>query len=170
LHNLFGLSDIFNMPIPHFSYHVSPTYNEALLNKKLLNLAAETEPFIIKSAGLGIFTTETPTVYINLVRSYALTELHQKIWLALRETSTDPVPYYHPNFWTPHITLNGADLHHDTIGDVIRFLSALDFTWDIEVNNLALLSHSDHTFKPPTDPTDRHLQETYVIRRFDFKG
>ena len=46
----------------------------------LSQIARETEPFTIESDGLGIFTGPMPVLYVPIVRSPALSRVHQQVW------------------------------------------------------------------------------------------
>jgi len=90
-------------------------------------------------AGLGVFPGDHPVLYIAVVRSLALSVLHQKLWRELAGASTGAVEYYHPERWMPHITIADGDVLKDHLPEVVRLLSARAFDWEIEVTNLSLI-------------------------------
>lgn len=47
--------------------------------------------------------------------------------------------YYHPEQWVPHVTLAHGDIRQEQLAEAIRVLSQWDFTWQITVDNVALL-------------------------------
>jgi 2'-5' RNA ligase len=125
---------------PHFSYQVADAYDDAACEEFLRTLARRTQPFRVRTAGLGIFTVASPILYIPLVRSLPLTQLHRDIWEGAHQKAPGPVShYYHPDEWAPHITLAQGDIDNDKLAEIIRVLSARNFHWEITVNNLAII-------------------------------
>jgi 2'-5' RNA ligase len=98
--------------------------------------------FHVKTAGLGIFTGTKPVLYIPVVRSPQLTELHREFWPEICKTASGVLSYYAPNMWMPHITIAQGDINHDRLPHVIQLLSERDFAWDITVDNLAVIHDS----------------------------
>lgn len=139
LDSLFGLKAIREAPEPHFSFHVAPQYRLPATREVLRDLAARSQPFQVHSNGLGIFTGETPVLYLNLVRNPALTAYHAQLWQALLPVCPAPDPHYHPDAWLPHVSLAHKDTSSETIGEAVRFLASLDLNWDITIDHLALM-------------------------------
>ena len=125
---------------PHFSYHVAESYDEEPLRTLLKNIIAYQKTFKVKTAGLGIFNGGAPVLFVPIVRDPALTILHQSICPALSTTTNTSLSYYEPQSWMPHITLAQGDLTPQNLPDVIRLLNDRNFAWEIEINNLTLLS------------------------------
>lgn len=145
----FGVHGVYRTPVPHFSYHVAESYETDQLEQFLRDVARRTSPFRVKTNGLGIFTGAAPVLYIPVIRTAALTDLHQQLWHPLSDISGNAQLYYHPDNWRPHITLTHRDVDHDLLPQVIRLLSERLFLWEIVVDNLALLdnSHEIHTVR-----------------------
>jgi len=135
-----GIKGIYVTPYPHYSYHVAEHYDITLLKPLLAQVAAQVDPFEIITTGLGIFTGGlSPVVYVSVVRSPQLTQLHQLLWPQLAGVSAGILEYYHPERWMPHITLGHGDITQENLPAVISLLSAHQFEWKIPINNLALL-------------------------------
>jgi 2'-5' RNA ligase len=140
-----GVRGLYQTPIPHFSYHVAEGYDVHLLEPILRRLASRCAMFRARTAGLGVFPGDHPVLYVAVVRSPALSALHQKLWRELAGASTGAVEYYHPERWMPHITLAHGDMFKDHLPDIVQMLSARAFDWEIEVNNLALICDAGAT-------------------------
>lgn len=135
-----GVRGIYTTPFPHFSYHVAEHYDLAAMETVLHDFAARTAPFDILTTGLGIFTEGlNPVIYVNVARSPTLSRLNAELWPLLTEASTGIAEYYHPHQWVPHITLAQGDVSRENLGDAIRILSTWDFTWQIHIDNIAVL-------------------------------
>lgn len=143
LEKLFGLKRVRETPYPHFSYQVAEDYHLNILDMTLTDFVTSLKPFTVTTSDLDIFTRPQPVFYISVVRTAMLTKLQEDLWTALLPASPEPVTYYHPNLWTPHITLALKDLDSDTLGELARFLGTLDFSWEIEVDHLALIGNVD---------------------------
>jgi len=154
----FDVRGMYVQAFPHFSYQVAEAYDDDYACERFLReLAARTAPFRVRTAGLGIFTVASPILYIPLVRSPALAQLHRDIWEGVRQCVHSAVShYYHPDEWAPHITLAQGDIDYDKLADIVRLLSPRNFHWEINVNNLAIIYDTG--------------REQGIRCRFNFKG
>src|SRR5512139_1427357 len=64
--------------IPHFSWHVAETYHKQKLAPILKDLCDQTQPFTVKTAGIGMFTAEKCVLYISLVTDANLLQFHAR--------------------------------------------------------------------------------------------
>ncbi len=135
----FGLRGIYAARFPHFSYHLAGSYDMAALQPVMEQFALAHSPFMARTTGLGIFTGPQPVLFVPIVRTPELTLLHQDLWLAVAGTANEIAAFYHPHKWVPHITLAHGDLRHETLPHVTRYLSERDFTWEIRIDNLAVI-------------------------------
>lgn len=136
----FDVRGMYVTPYPHFSFQVAEAYDEEACAQALRELAARTHPFRVRTAGLGIFTVANPILYIPVVRSPALSELHAQVWRTVRQVVPGAVAhYYHPEEWAPHITLAHGDIDQDRLAEIVRVLSRRNFHWEVSVNNLAII-------------------------------
>jgi 2'-5' RNA ligase len=157
LEQKFGVRGMFVMQYPHFSYQVAEAYDELACESRLKELAARTRPFRVRTAGLGVFTVASPVLYVPLVRTPQLSELHRDIWDGVGHPTLSPVThYYHPDEWAPHVTLAQGDIDPDRLAEIVRLLSRRNFHWEITVSNLAIIYDTG--------------REQGVRCRFDFKG
>ena len=136
----FDVRGMYVTPYPHFSFQVAEAYDEEACAGFLRSLASRVRPFRVRTAGLGIFTVASPILYIPVVRSPALSELHEEIWRGVRQKIPGAVAhYYHPDEWTPHITLAQGDIDQDKLADIVRVLSRRNFHWEFSVTNLSMI-------------------------------
>jgi hypothetical protein len=73
------------------------------------------------------------------VRSLELTQLHEELWQEVATASSGVQQYYHPGQWIPHITIGFGDISKDNLSQIIPFLAERNFSWEITVDNIALI-------------------------------
>jgi 2'-5' RNA ligase len=140
LNQKFDVRGMYVQSYPHFSFQVAEQYEEQACESFLRELAARTKPFRVRTAGLGIFTVANPILYIPVVRSPVLSELHAEVWRNVRQTVPGAVAhYYHPEEWSPHITLAHGDIDQEKLAAIVRLLSGMNFHWEFNVTNLAII-------------------------------
>lgn len=153
----FDVRGLYGVHYPHFSYQIADHYDESACEHYLKELAARTRPFRIRTSGLGVFTVAMPILYIPIVRSPQLSQLHREIWQSVTQAVPGPVAhYYHPDEWVPHITLAHGDIDQQKLADIMRVLCTRNFHWDVTVNNLSIIYDTG--------------REQGVRCRFDFSG
>jgi 2'-5' RNA ligase superfamily len=135
----FSVHGIYVTPYPHFSYHVAQVYDVEKIEPVLKRITSNITTFNIRTSGLGVFTGTSPVLYIPVVRSLELTQLHQELWQEISPVSSGIQEYYHPNQWAPHITIGFGDISKENLSQIIPFLAERDFNWEITVNNLGLI-------------------------------
>ncbi|MGA7953468.1 MAG: 2'-5' RNA ligase family protein [Gloeobacterales cyanobacterium] len=139
LEKKFGLQGAYTKSFPHFSYHVAQEYDLGLLEPLIQRTAQNTKEFEVSTSGLGVFTGSMPVLYIPIVRTQELSQVHQALWHEVSKMGSGIIDYYHPERWLPHITLAFSDTHREYFPAVIQLLSEQTFSWKITVNNLSLL-------------------------------
>jgi 2'-5' RNA ligase len=130
------------VPFPHFTYHGAISYDEMPLRSALEHIASETDPFEVETDGIGIFTGPNPVLYLPVVRSAVLADIHQQIWQALETIGVGITPTYDPRHWIPHITLAQGDITPTHLPEVMQILSARRFSWRIPITNLTVIKTS----------------------------
>lgn len=131
------------VPYPHITYHGAEEYDVERLDGALARLAATSAPFVVHTAGIGIFTGVKPVLYLAVVRNLELTRYQQAVWAALAEaqTSVNVEDLYHPDRWVPHITLAQHDLDATTLPQAVRLLGGRALAWDVTIRDIAVLRH-----------------------------
>ena len=99
LHEACGLEGIFNYPNPHFTWFGAEEFDIDPCSSILNMVARATTPFSVHTNGLGVFPGEEPVLYLPLVKSAHIMDLHE--------------------FWVPHITLAIQDLRRENLSCAI---------------------------------------------------
>lgn len=146
----FGVRGVRATPYPHFSYHVAERYDTELLENVVREFAQRSAPFSVKTSGLGMFAGIQPVLYVPIVRSPELSDFHRALWAEINAYGVGIVNYYAPEQWLPHITLAQHDIEARTLPALVRQLNARDFSWEIRVDNLALIHNTDDPQAPVT--------------------
>ena len=135
----FSVHGVYVTPYPHFSYHVAQAYDVEKLESVLQRITSNITTFKVRTSGLGIFTGASPVLYIPIARSLELTQLHQELWEKISTASSGVQEYYYPDQWVPHITIGFGDISKENLSQMIPLLAERNFTWEITVNNIALI-------------------------------
>jgi 2'-5' RNA ligase len=138
-----GLRGVSLTPIAHFSWHVALEYDMQHLPGVMQGLAAAARPFVVRSAGLGIFTGPAPVIYIALVKDDPLMDFHHQLYRAVLPLAARPSPYYDPDAWMPHITLTYGDKDLAALECALGKVLYRPLEWQIPVDNLALISQAE---------------------------
>jgi 2'-5' RNA ligase len=138
-----GLTGIYITPLPHFSWQIAEDYDWIKLESFLTQIAADTKPFSVKTCGLALFTGDNPIIYIPVVRTRTLTDLHQLIWDRITPISAFPSLLYSPSFWMPHISLAYKDIALEGLHCLMDKLTFRTFNWEIQIDNLSLIYEPD---------------------------
>lgn len=144
----FGTRAVYVTPFPHFSYQVAERYDVDRLREALQRIAGKAVAFTVHTNGLGVFTGPSPILYIPVVRSPLLARFQEALWSGVAPIAEGVSPLYQPDRWQPHITLAHADLTADTLAEVVRRFSGRNFTWEIPVTNLAVISDTGNEQVP----------------------
>jgi 2'-5' RNA ligase len=141
LEEKFNLTGIKITPYPHFSWFIFNSCDFKAFEGKMEKTAKKLKHFTINTAGIGIFTGNTPVIYISVVKNEKLLEAHKVIYKDLGGGNlvSDLSPYYSPNLWVPHISIGYSDITKENIGRIMKYLSFKDFYWEMEIDNLALI-------------------------------
>jgi 2'-5' RNA ligase len=135
----FGVRGVYITPYPHFSYHVAAHYDVESVTPILNRITSNITTFQVRTSGLGIFTGATPVIYIPVVRSLELTQLHEALWEKISPVASGAQEYYHPGQWMPHITIGFGDINKENLASIVRWLNERDFSWEITINNIAFV-------------------------------
>jgi len=147
LEDEFGLIGVRATPIPHFSWQIAQEYDFEKLKPVLAEIAGKNHPFLVRTAGIGLFTGPRPVLYISIIKSAVLLDLHQCLWEQCLPLSNGQSPYYSPLLWMPHITLAFEDLDEANIAAVVTRLGSESFSWEFTIDSLSLYQSSDEDGK-----------------------
>ncbi len=139
LERRFSVRGVYITPFPHFSYKGAQDYDLDLVESVLKRITSNITTFKVRTSGLGIFTGASPVLYIPVVRSLELTQLHEALWQEIATASSGVQQYYHPEQWMPHITIGFGGINKDNLSQIIPFLANRDLNWEITVDNIAVI-------------------------------
>jgi 2'-5' RNA ligase len=139
-----GLVGVQSTPFPHFSWQVTEGYDLLRLEKTLRKLARQTQPFTVRTAGLGIFTGENPVIYVPVVKEESLLRFHTLLWKQTEGIAILPAVYYAPDQWVPHITLAYNDVQKDNLNCALQTLVFESFDWEIRIDNFVFVAQTDN--------------------------
>lgn len=138
-----GLAGIKLTPLPHFSWHGASEYDLPMAEKVFQSLAKSMHPFTTRVSGLGIFPGEHPVIYLTLVKTRLMIDLHEKIWHTLSPWGVRQNEYYEPDYWVPHITLAYRDVTPDNLPCALQQLSFHPISLEIQVDHLAMIYEAE---------------------------
>jgi 2'-5' RNA ligase len=134
-----GLSGVSLTPLPHLSWHIAADYQSEQLLESLQKLAGQTSPFIVNTSGIGIFTGESPVIFIPVVKESVLATFHRLVWESIQPAALDASSHYSPEAWVPHITLAHGDVDSPKLVCAMKKLAFRRFNWKIRIDHLALV-------------------------------
>ena len=135
----FGLSGIQVTPCPHFSWQIAEDYDFEKLATIVQEITREVAPFVVRTTGLAMFTGPSPVIYIPVVKTARMVELHALLWERTAEASRDRSALYAPENWMPHISVAYEDVDRENIGPLMERLAFQPFDWEMTVDNVALI-------------------------------
>ena len=138
-----GLAGIKTIPLPHFSWQGADNYSFNKVEQILMETAGQSAPFVVRSAGLGLFTGLAPVLYLAVVKTDNLMKLHRSLWDMIGPFATGLNRHYSPDLWMPHITIAFQDLNADNLTCAVKNLLFKPVELEIHVDQLALLYQID---------------------------
>ncbi len=114
---------------PHLTLIVydTPGFNMARCRSRLEELTEHAAPFPITINHIGLFSTLEAcenVVFLGVVPTQSLLSFHRATATLCQEEIREIRPFYHPDAWTPHITL-GFNLTQD------QAQSLFGMSWEI---------------------------------------
>jgi 2'-5' RNA ligase len=98
----------------------------------------DADPFTLHTFGLGLFSGDNPVLYLPIVKTIEMIQLHQNLWNQIQFYGKDVKLYYSPKLWVPHITLAFKDLTKANLACVVNTIAFESIELFVEVENLAL--------------------------------
>ena len=134
----FGVPRGYPGALPHFTLHLAAAYDPVPTARAVSALAAAQAPFEVRTTGFGMFSGDAPVIHLQVVRGPSLGELHRALWTSLAGHTRDPVPYYSPDRWMPHITLGYSNIASALYPALLPWLAAQNLSWEFTATTLAL--------------------------------
>ncbi|MGV8049264.1 MAG: 2'-5' RNA ligase family protein [Anaerolineaceae bacterium] len=139
LEHQFGLKYVRHTPLPHFTWQLGESYQLEQVTALLEKISVKVEPFDVSVKGVESFISQTPIVFLKIVKSPTLLKLHSEIWRELLPFTQDADLLYSPALWHPHITLALQDLDWDNQKQVLDYLFAKRIDWRFMVDHFSIL-------------------------------
>jgi hypothetical protein len=120
---------------PHMSWLGAEELNVSNTQKSLDKLALTISPIHLETAGFGIFPGEKPVLYLPVIKTIELFNLHLNLWDQLSPNLHEENCQYGPNEWLPHISIfyfhqNQAESLSCALAGLIQKEFTLYFTID----------------------------------------
>lgn len=139
LEQKFGLTGVKVTPYPHLTALTAEIPDMDELKEYLELTCLETRNITVRTTGIGVFPGPNPVIFIPVLRTNSLNDLHGRLHRDISEMSTEMGVYYNPNLWLPHITLALGDTTPELLGPVLAFLCDYNFNWEITLDNLTIM-------------------------------
>lgn len=125
-------------PVPHFTWHVCKGYDLEAAQVVLEQFAQKTRVFRVQVNGLGLFTGAEPVLFLPVMKKIRMIYLHRRLWKQMASLSFEPLEYYTPDNWIPHVTIAFGDLPPGRLSCAIERLVYRQIRLEIPVDHLAL--------------------------------
>jgi hypothetical protein len=144
----FGVIHPYENPIPHITHIQATKINRRLLEEALEKFATMQEPYLVRTAGLGIFTGERLALYVPVVRNPLLTAVQTTLIATIAPALEGIADTHQLNHWLPHLTLiiPMPELTETVLAKVIQRLARRSFIWEIKISRFAVLGSGDSPF------------------------
>ncbi|MCJ8163719.1 2'-5' RNA ligase family protein [Pontibacter sp. E15-1] len=139
LEKKFGISGVKITPYPHLTALTAEVPDMEEFKEYLESTCLETRKLTVRTTGLGVFPGPNPVIFIPVLRTPPLNNLHERLHRDISEMSTEMGVYYNPKLWLPHITLALGDTTQELLGPVLNFLGTFNFNWEITLDNLTIM-------------------------------
>lgn len=138
-----GLVTIDEFSFVHLSWQGAQGYQLESVHDVLGEIACSTKAIPIKTAGIGVFSGHEPVLFLNVVKSHRLMELHEMLWDRIIPFSQEYNAYYAPDEWVPHITLTHGPFLPADLACAISELMFEPLSLELNIDNLALIFMQD---------------------------
>lgn len=132
-------SGIIPHTIPHFSWQTAENYQIEQARKKIADLAEQISSFSFSTSGLGIFPNDRKILFLIIVKTRKLMEIHELLWNELLPLAVNPRMHYSPDQWIPHISLNLQTLDDYQFNCSMEELLKIDLKFEFVVNKFGIL-------------------------------
>ena len=146
LETKFGLDDVQATLDPHITYQLAGVEHLGALKAVLDAVAAATAPFEVHATGLGVFPGASPVIYIPVLRSDALNDLHRRVLATTAPLCFETDRFSAPDLWLPHISLALHDTTPELLGPVLMYLNEETYNLTLTIDNLAILRQEGELF------------------------
>jgi len=139
----FGVPKGYPGALPHFTVHLAAAYDLEATHSLVEEIANTRAPFAVTTTGLGVFTGELPILYIPVIRTRTLDELHLRLHRSLAPHCSGHVPYYAPESWMPHVSIGQVNITPAVLPPLLAWLSQQPLSWEMAAATLAIGENTD---------------------------
>lgn len=135
-----GVKAIYALPTPHFTWFSAEALDIDETSSIIAELAARSRRLSTYVFGLGIFSGDQPVLYLPIVKTQAMIDLHNEIWQEVQDHCECPNGYYSPPHWIPHITLALRDLRRDNLACVLESVAFEPVEMTVTAENFIIVA------------------------------
>lgn len=157
LKDVCNLKGIYDQPTPHLSWFVAEDLDIKSSVTAVNQLTGNNCGFTTQGFGIGFFTGVRPVLYLPLVKTQEMIDIHNQVWDQIPGFSKQPNPYYDPSNWMPHVTLAVNDLSIENLACALGSLVFDHIELSISIDNMIIVAYG-------ADPNNEPLH------RFRFCG
>lgn len=128
---------------PHITLALFKTPNIQPFSERLRNTSLPTHTLQLRVSSLGFFNRPS-VIFFSCAHSQPLCVLHSSVYSVLTSLAINPPDYYHPEQWTPHISLS-SDLAKEKLLEGIAFLQTMTLPFTAQVNRLGIIEEASKT-------------------------
>jgi 2'-5' RNA ligase len=126
--------------IPHFTWQLAmEDYVLENLIPQLDAFCKTLKPINIHVQGARLFPGPLPTIYLRIIKSKTLKDLHRRLWERFSPFAHGSNHLYSSETWVPHITIVHKDLAQENVEKALDLLAERQIDWRFEVANLLIL-------------------------------
>jgi 2'-5' RNA ligase len=129
---------------PNLGFQGGSCLNIGTLKEELSKLCTKISPFEVIIDGFGFFEAPSKVVYLKVVKSKELIEIHKKINISLTKCCQDLFELYTPENWVPHITLAMDDLSETSFDNFKNKYKDYSPYFKQTISNLALVEFKNN--------------------------
>jgi len=108
---------------------------QTLFNEEILPQIAALD---IQLSSVGLFTGRRPVLFLGATANPVLLRYHELTIRALAKAGIEPIGYYLPGYWTPHVTLS-TGVASGQLETVVRGVTRSDFAGTYRFGRLDLI-------------------------------
>ena len=138
-----GLEEIYTLPTPHFSWLVAEEMDLKQAKSTIASMISTVPEIKTYTFGLGIFSGILPVLFLPMVKTMEMINLHQNIWEQVGPFCRQLKTYYSPSFWMPHITLALKDLDKDKLACAVSAFAFEQIELSVSMESIALAESED---------------------------
>lgn len=138
-----GLEEIYTLPTPHFTWLIADEMDLKQAESIVVSMIPEVPEIRTYTFGLGIFSGMLPVLFLPMVKTIEMINLHQNIWDQIGPHCSQLKTYYSPSFWMPHITLALKDLDKEKLACAVNALAFKQIELSVTMKSIALAESED---------------------------